>query len=282
MNNENEVYQEKSHEEYVANTKHDTKYSDVGFVISDKKMDYYGIPLVPKLEKRERWNYVDIKTSSKKDYKKVICKRIADSKRYIISTYGRLYDTKTGKMVPTSRSNISSGKGEYLIYRLKTKGNKKSEIVVGIFVHRLMMSTFYPDEFKPNYLVNHIDGIPEHNYLWNLEWTTTSQNYIHALKNGLKKEMLGENRSNSKWTDNEIHMICKLMEDGHKATYIYNCLLEKMNHDPKVTYERVRTLYKHIKHRTHWAHISRNYKIDFSKNDYSKEEQSVKNATTKK
>ena len=64
------------------------------------------------------------------------------------------------------------------------------------------------------------------------------------------------------------------MEEGHKSTYIYK-MLSDMIHDSKITYERVRTLYKHIIHRTHWTHISKDYDIDFTKKNYLKEKASV-------
>nr|DAS49834.1 MAG TPA: hypothetical protein [Caudoviricetes sp.] len=124
-----------------------------------------------------------------------------------------------------------------------------------------------------------MDGNPSHNYLWNLEWTTQSQNSIHAIKHGLKQEPLGEQRSNTKWNNSEIHQICKMMEQGHKATYIYNYLKYLCPLDEKITYERVRTLVKHIRKKTHWKSISDNYNINTSKYDYMKEKSSVNHAT---
>jgi hypothetical protein len=46
-------------------------------------------------------------------------------------------------------------------------------------------------------------------------------------------------------------------------------------------YERVRTLYKHIIHQTHWTHISKDYNIDFTRYNYAKESASIKNKKKK-
>jgi hypothetical protein len=195
-------------------------------------------------------------------------------KRYMVSTYGRVYDLLESVIIKVSNHHFfKSSVSPYKCVVVESIDDDKPS-TAEYLLHRLVMFSFVkPDPKRP--LVNHIDGNPSHNYLWNLEWTNVSENYIHALKTGLKKEQYGEERSNAKWTDDEVRIICQMMEDGHKATFIYNALLKILDNNPKVQYERVRTLYKHIKHKTHWTTISKDFDIDFTPFNYAKEKGNV-------
>ncbi len=233
------------------------------FKFDEKMMEILNIPQIPKIDGRdEEWVYVYLDKYDDGDYNFL--------RNYMISSYGRVYSWKRNTILTQYQSDFfKTSKGQYRLVSLMI--GKKSR---KYFVHRLVALAFLLEDPERQF-VNHIDGIPYHNYAWNLEWTTTSENYIHALKTGLKVDAKGEDRSNAKWTNEEVHMICKMMEDGHKATYIYKSLVEILK-DEKVQYERVRSLYKHIKHGTHWTEISSQYNIPSKKFDYSKETSSVK------
>ena len=202
---------------------------------------------------------------------------LTDQQRYLISNYGRLYDLFNNVVIPQVKSTFFvSSKGEYCTIKIKSKsfGRKGYK---DFLAHRLVMFSFHPiDASRP--IVNHKDGIPYHNYEWNLEWSNNSENYIHALKTGLKIQTKGEEQYNALWSDKEIGVICQMIEDGHKATFIYNALKKILEDDPRVEYERIRTLYKHIIRKTHWKHISCNYDIDFSRYNFSKELGSTRKA----
>lgn len=232
---------------------------DTVFRFDDNIRKILNIPEVEKIDcNEEYWHYVILDRHKK--YNK--------ERRYMISTYGRVYDVKNQNIVhdyPWGSNSLGESYRSVLL--------NFSECQIRYSVHRLVALAFIEvDEDRP--FVNHIDGHPSHNYLWNLEWVNNSENVLHAVKIGLKKDKLGEQRSNALWSDEEIHLICQMMEEGHKATYIYHTLGEILK-DPKVEYERVRTLYKHIIKRTHWTHISSQYDIDFTRFNYAKEKGSV-------
>lgn len=240
---------------------------DTIFRFDDNMMEILNIETPHIIENNEElWTYVKFDRD----------KKYIEKRRYLISTYGRIYDFNKRSIMKLYDS-FSSSKGNYKETSFVFEKGKSGCYLV----HRLVALSFIPNEDDERKFVNHIDGIPYHNYVWNLEWVTASENYIHALKTGLKKEPIGEQRSNALWTDNEIHIVCKLMEEGHKATYIYNVLGDLLK-DPKVEYERVRTLYKHIIRQTHWTHISSQYDIDFTRFNYAKEQMSVSNYKKRK
>lgn len=234
--------------------------------LSDDKYKSLGIPKVcPINDHEEVWAYCKFDRHPE----------LTEKKRYIVSNYGRVYDTKQ-HVILKSYGTVYESKHRYRYQSVSVQHRCGNKRCIQYLLHRLVAMSFYPiDKHRP--FVNHKDGCPEHNYLWNLEWTNNSENMKHAIRTGLKNEPLGEKRSNALWTDEEIKFICSMMEDGHKATYIFHVLTDVLK-DPKVTYERVRALYKHIIHQTHWTHISRNYNIDFRSKNYAKEKGSVEAA----
>lgn len=94
---------------------------------------------------------------------------------YYVSTYGR-FKLYTGEMLPQYVSNAG-----YLRVNLfhDDLNNTRQHSC-----HRLVMNAFCPIENSEEYQVNHHDEIKTHNWLWNLEWMTGSENRMYSIMTG--------------------------------------------------------------------------------------------------
>ena len=90
------------------------------------------------------------------------------------------------------------------------------------YLHRLIMFIFCPVLGWENLVVNHLDGIRYHNWLWNLEWTNNAGNTEHALRTGLSK--VGQDVSYATITNEQAEKIASLLSQGYYPIDIQNIL----------------------------------------------------------
>lgn len=160
--------------------------------------------------------------------------------KYLIDVYGNIYSEYTKKY-------------------LKPYPNKNGYMLIDIFVngvaytrqvHRLVALTFIPN---PNKLpeVNHKDGNKKNNSVRNLEWMSHIDNVHHAWETGLAKPRYGVDNPANVYTEEQIHLVCKMLEAGIRSNkYIaYKCNVNV-------------TLIRDIKFRGKWKHISDLYDIN--------------------
>lgn len=128
--------------------------------------------------------------------------------KYQISNTGKVRNKKTG------------------LY-LKPKYNKKGYQYINLsiskyksvkwYIHRLVGFHFIPNpKNKPQ--INHKDGNPSNNNVENLEWCTNEENQRHAVLNNLHFQ--GEKHKSSKFTNESILLLPKLINIGFNPTYI--------------------------------------------------------------
>jgi hypothetical protein len=98
---------------------------------------------------------------------------------YQVSSCGRVKSKKNG-LVRILKHGKSAG---YNFVNLLLNGVQKS-----YKIHRMVALSFLPNP-DGKQTVNHKDGIKNNNLLSNLEWATYSENNIHALYSGLKKQV---------------------------------------------------------------------------------------------
>ena len=82
-------------------------------------------------------------------------------------------------------------------------------------VHQIVALAFIPNpDNKP--IVNHINGVKDDNRLINLEWSTASENCLHAFKTGLRKHSGGNYSTLSNVTILEIKRLLFETQLTHK------------------------------------------------------------------
>jgi hypothetical protein len=146
-------------------------------------------------------------------------------------------------------SKYSGGKPR--TYSLDRYGYYKCPLTVNgktlhLTVHRIVAETFIPN---PNNLpqVNHIDGNKLNNDVSNLEWCTAQQNSTHKKIMNLTAK--GERNGNAKYTSDQIHKVCKMLEDGYRDKEIR----EELGLDKNIIQK--------IKNGDCWVSISSKYDI---------------------
>lgn len=126
---------------------------------------------------------------------------------YYISDYGRIWSEN-------KQDFLSPYLDERNYYRVtltnfQTKDGLRNSIFTG--VHKLELMSFVPITQADFYIPNHLDGNPMNNSIYNLVWSTPSENTVHAIDTGLSK-CKGEDNSRSYLTEEQVHIICKGLE----------------------------------------------------------------------
>lgn len=167
------------------------------------------------------------------------------SPMYAVSNYGRVVNYMTGFMIRAYDCN-----GEYQRVTLYLEGNRKTRV---FSVHRLVVSVFDNIPYtNPGLVVNHLDGDPSNNRYGNLELTTYSGNSQHAYDIGLHKKYYGEDHPNSTYTNEQVHLVCKMLED--RASY--DDIARALGKEPG---KNINGFISMIRRGESWPHISCQY-----------------------
>ena len=158
--------------------------------------------------------------------------------RYLVSNYGRVYDTKLEFMKTPRRR-----KGSYVIHHINTAPKHFSKISA----HRLVMETFEPIENENEMVVNHKDLNKWNNKLENLEWVTPRENTLHAIKNGAMAKCPTPKHSIA-----EVEKTCQLLENGLS----YDEICDEMGYEKSFVNKK---FLSGIKNHKKWKKISNKY-----------------------
>ena len=172
--------------------------------------------------------------------------------RYMISNYGTVINTKTGKI----RKFDNHKPNKYIASKFRMANGKNKHIAV----HRLVAWEFcsgYNENYGRIY-VNHIDYHKDNNQSDNLEWCTHSENEKHKrrrYKLPNPPTYYGHEHPSAVYDDATIKNICQYLEDGCSIMDIMNKFGYKYQNDNKKFYN----LIYDIKRRKTWNVISHNY-----------------------
>lgn len=166
----------------LQNTKLQTIQSKISGVCMKAKHcnSSYGFKLEYDTELENIYEYEEWKNIKKENilkyYPDFSLKKLEKIETYEISNYGRLKN-KSGKI--NKGAKALDGYIDYNLGKINNITNCfKGHVLTGIMF-------VVNDDYERKKVLNHIDGNKSNNYYKNLEWTTQSENVIHAMDNGL-------------------------------------------------------------------------------------------------
>lgn len=173
---------------------------------------------------------------------------------YFISNCGRIWCVSKQDFL----SPVLDERNYYRVtlWRFLTKTGIRESIFTG--VHKLELMSFIPIINADYYIPNHLDGNPMNNWLGNLEWNTPSQNTTHAIDTGLSN-CKGENNARSYLTEEQVHTICKGLEDGLTPPKIADKIGYYVPNVTQDTRNRVCAVIRNIKYGDTYREIADQY-----------------------
>lgn len=168
-------------------------------------------------------------------------KKIPGFPNYSVDEHGNVRSDRRGII-----RSLTENQFGYLQVTLHDSGERTT-----FRVHRLVALTFIPNpDNKPQ--VNHKDGNKKNNHVSNLEWATSQENIFHAFENGLIEPERGEDRHWDKITNEQVHEVCKLLQEGKSGV--------EVEENTGVHYKTI----SNIRTKNKWRHISDLYDFKVS------------------
>ena len=164
--------------------------------------------------------------------------------RYFISSLGRLFDSKY-------QWHCKPVIGRYVRYYLQYGPNDFTEESA----QKLMMITFKPDPEMENKMIVFLDQNPMNLVLDNLVWMTISEKHKYLAELGI---MGGETVGRTKYTNEQIHRVCMLLEKGFSPEQIKRILVD-LPEDGDTPFH---SICSRIKSGASWKHIAKQYNLN--------------------
>lgn len=140
------------------------------------------------------------------------------------ATVRSLLQYKCGKYVdracPKIMTQFLSKAGSYPIVSLRKIVDGKSTMFTKK-VHVLFCRAFLPNPENKKF-INHKNGIKTDNRIENLEWVTSSENNLHAIRTGLRSPRKGRSPK-AMFSDDQVREIRLSVLCAYEICKTYNC-----------------------------------------------------------
>lgn len=166
--------------------------------------------------------------------------------KYFVTSEGQVFSRKHGKRSIINGSiALKQDINSCGYHRVTLSQNGKTK---RYFVHRIVAEHFLPEppQIEDRLEVNHLDGDKSNNSSDNLQWSSGSENVVHALDTGLR--LRGESHVNSKLTDDQVRDVCSFISWGCPKKQVLDFVPECTKYQ-----------YDDIRRRKTWKHISKAY-----------------------
>lgn len=173
--------------------------------------------------------------------------------KYIVSDNGTIINVERGNELKQS-----TDKDGYYRVSLQREDGTSSRYGVS----RIVAWEYWANR-DISLVVDHKDGNKQNNYYMNLEWVTVKENTRRAEAMGLRN-VRGSSNGHSKYTEAEIHNICRLLEEGFNVHEVCRILLNLPEHaqmkDIFEDNQKLYTLVRRLKMKELWPDIVSQYK----------------------